>query len=90
MTGALTNKPEISIIVPVFNEINFINDFLLHLKSTCKRSQEIIVVDGGSTDGTWQWLETLTDISILQTKAGRANQMNYGACLLYTSPSPRD
>ena len=79
MTGALINKPEISIIVPVFNEINFINDFLLHLKSTCKRSQEIIVVDGGSTDGTWQWLETLTDISILQTKAGRANQMNYGA-----------
>ena len=85
MTGALINKSEISIIVPVFNEINFINDFILHLKSTCQSPQEIIIVDGGSTDGTWKWLESLTDIRVLQTKTGRANQMNFGAKIAKTS-----
>ncbi len=85
MTGALINKPEISIIVPVFNEINFINDFISHLKSTCQTPQEIIIVDGGSTDGTGQLLESLTDISVFQTKTGRANQMNFGAKIAKTS-----
>ena len=85
MTGALINKPEISIIVPVFNEINFINDFISHLKSTCQTPQEIIIVDGGSTDGTRQLLESLTDISVFQTKTGRANQMNFGAKIAKTS-----
>ena len=85
MTGALINKPEISIIVPVFNEINFINDFISHLKSTCQTRQEIIIVDGGSTDGTGKLLESLTDISVFQTKTGRANQMNFGAKIAKTS-----
>jgi rSAM/selenodomain-associated transferase 2 len=85
MTGALINKPEISIIVPVFNEINFINDFISHLKSTCQTPQEIIIVDGGSTDGTGKLLESLTDISVFQTKTGRANQMNFGAKIAKTS-----
>jgi rSAM/selenodomain-associated transferase 2 len=85
MTGDLINKPEISIIVPVFNEINFINDFISHLKSTCQTPQEIIIVDGGSTDGTRQLLESLTDISVFQTKTGRANQMNFGAKIAKTS-----
>ena len=85
MTGALINKPEISIIVPVFNEINFINDFISHLKITCQTPQEIIIVDGGSTDGTGKLLESLTDISVFQTKTGRANQMNFGAKIAKTS-----
>ena len=85
MTGALINKPEISIIVPVFNEINFINDFISHLKSTCQTRQEIIIVDGESTDGTGKLLESLTDISVFQTKTGRANQMNFGAKIAKTS-----
>ena len=85
MTGALINKPEISIIVPVFNEINFINDFISHLKSTCQTPQEIIIVDGESTDGTGKLLESLTDISVFQTKTGRANQMNFGAKIAKTS-----
>ncbi len=43
-----------------------------------KIGHEIIVVDGGSIDDTYQIAEPLAD-KILLTKSGRANQMNFGA-----------
>ena len=44
----------ISIIIPVFNEADTIGKLLSHLikNSSLKNISEIIVVDGGSTDGT--------------------------------------
>ena len=33
MTGNSTNRPQISIVVPVFNEICIIETFVAHLKS---------------------------------------------------------
>ena len=58
MTGALTNKPRLSIIVPVLNEIDFISDFISHLENVLSSPQEIIFVDGYSSDGTWELLQT--------------------------------
>jgi glycosyltransferase involved in cell wall biosynthesis len=57
MTGSSTNKPQLSIIVPVLNEITGIELFVAHLKSQWRNPQELIFVDGGSTDGTWEWLQ---------------------------------
>ncbi|WP_179004699.1 TIGR04283 family arsenosugar biosynthesis glycosyltransferase [Winogradskyella forsetii] len=44
----------ISIIIPVLNEVEIIGDLLNHLNenATSSNISEIIVVDGGSTDGT--------------------------------------
>lgn len=71
--------PKISIIIPVLNEAKGIVkllDYLLSLNSDL--ASEILLVDGGSTDGTLELLKSY-DIHVLNSKKGRARQMNLGA-----------
>ena len=50
-----TPPPEISIIIPCYNEQRFIADVLQRLvQQSCKARYEIVIVDGRSTDGTRQ------------------------------------
>jgi rSAM/selenodomain-associated transferase 2 len=53
----------ISIIIPVFNEADTIGKLLSHLikNSSLKNISEIIVVDGGSTDGTQEIITSFMD-----------------------------
>ncbi len=72
----------ISIIIPVLNEADYITDLLYHLidNASLTTIQEIIVVDGGSTDNTVAIVKNLDlNIIVLQSKKGRAKQMNLGA-----------
>jgi rSAM/selenodomain-associated transferase 2 len=67
---------QISVIIPVFNEAEGIDEFLAHLNT---RTQiEVIVVDGGSTDKTLSLMQGKVD-SVISTTLGRAHQMNVGA-----------
>jgi rSAM/selenodomain-associated transferase 2 len=66
----------ISVIIPVLNEVKNIRvaiDSIFPSDNT-----EVIVVDGGSNDGT---IEVVKDLGVilLYSRAGRANQMNLGA-----------
>ncbi|PYJ07199.1 MAG: glycosyltransferase [Verrucomicrobia bacterium] len=70
--------PALSIIVPVLNEARLIFAFLRHLRA--QAPAEIIVVDGGSEDGTVSLCEPLADQVICAT-GGRAAQMNAGAAV---------
>ena len=45
-----------SIIVTVLNEIGDIGRVVPSLLAQSPPAAEVIVVDGGSTDGTWEWL----------------------------------
>jgi rSAM/selenodomain-associated transferase 2 len=67
----------ISIIVPVLNEAAIIREFLAHLRIAAPDA-EIVVVDGGSRDGTLELCGDLADC-VAQTSRGRARQMNAGA-----------
>ena len=67
----------VSIIVPVLDEAPIIRAFLEHL-CLVAAAAEIIVVDGGSTDGTLALCHGLAD-HVSQTTRGRARQMNAGA-----------
>ncbi|GGD21079.1 TIGR04283 family arsenosugar biosynthesis glycosyltransferase [Hyunsoonleella pacifica] len=80
---------KISIIIPVFNEAEYITNLLNHLIKNASEThiKEIIVVDGGSSDdtqkvvlNTFPVFEKLkTNIQLVISKKGRAKQMNKGA-----------
>jgi rSAM/selenodomain-associated transferase 2 len=67
----------VSIIVPVFNEAPLIRPFLSNLRERT-RGAEIIVVDGGSTDGTDRLAAGFCD-RVIRSARSRAKQMNVGA-----------
>lgn len=70
----------ISIIIPAYNEEAKIGALLSFLKKYSEHQvQEIIVVDGGSSDNTVEAAEE-EGAKVLKSPAkGRANQMNFGA-----------
>src|SRR5690349_24468609 len=67
----------ISIIIPVLNEASTIQQFLESLADRA-RDAEIIVVDGGSSDDTFELARNRCD-QCLRADRGRARQMNSGA-----------
>ena len=69
----------ISIIIPVLNEADRITQLVKSLLEIKDLSDEIIVVDGGSTDGTLDKALSLGVKAISANKSGRAAQMNLGA-----------
>ncbi len=68
----------ISVIIPVLNESETIEVFLRHLQPFRNSGHELIVVDGGSADGTPDKCVPFAD-KVLVTSTGRAHQMNVGA-----------
>ncbi|MFI1745278.1 TIGR04283 family arsenosugar biosynthesis glycosyltransferase [Thalassobellus sediminis] len=79
-------KHLISIIIPVFNEVNNISPLLNHLSENASKENisEIIFVDGGSTDGSQEKIQSFESLNnfkilLLNAEKGRAKQMNFGA-----------
>lgn len=69
---------QLSIIIPVLNEAATIQQSLRDLQPYRQQGHEVIVVDGGSRDGTTGLAEPLCD-RLLTSRPGRALQMNTGA-----------
>lgn len=74
----MSRRPLISIIMPVLNEAEGLTSALLALTPFQQRGVELIVVDGGSSDGTTEVATPLAD-RVLSAPRGRASQMNAGA-----------
>jgi rSAM/selenodomain-associated transferase 2 len=68
----------LSIIMPVLNEAAGIETALQALVPLRARGAEVIVVDGGSSDGTAGLARPLSD-HVLSARRGRGLQMNAGA-----------
>lgn len=75
--------PEISVIIPTFNEEQTLNKTVRHLLRTAHHPSdiEIIVADGGSVDRTSDIAKDLPVSYHRCTRKGRAAQMNEGAGL---------
>jgi rSAM/selenodomain-associated transferase 2 len=72
--------PTLSIVIPVLNEAAAIADTLAALAPLRTRGVQVIVVDGGSTDGTVALATPWAD-AVIAAPCGRARQMNAGAAL---------
>lgn len=75
-----TNNFDLSIIIPIYNEIEIITNIkkLINQLLNSDRSIEILFIDGGSTDGTLQWLLNCKRIRVIQSEKGRGNQLVRG------------
>jgi rSAM/selenodomain-associated transferase 2 len=69
-------RAQFSIIVPVFNEAQLLQPFLMHLRERTPGA-EIIVADGGSSDGTANLAQGFCD-QLVVSQRSRATQMNAG------------
>lgn len=70
-------SPEkISVIMPVLNEAKSLRHTLNELPISSH--EELIIVDGGSSDGTLSVARDFTD-KVFSAKTGRASVMNFGA-----------
>lgn len=72
------NSPWLSVIVPVRNEATRLAATLMPLQPWRARGVQVLVVDGGSDDGSAEVARSLAD-EVLYSKPGRARQMNRGA-----------
>lgn len=68
----------VSIVVPVLNEQPMLTELIDHLHSFSDVTCEIIIVDGGSDDGSFDIIKK-SGFFNLQSGPGRALQMNQGA-----------
>lgn len=71
-------RPALSIVMPVLDEAGQIEATLAALAPLRRRGVELIVVDGGSQDGTVALARAEAD-AVLDAPRGRARQMNAGA-----------
>ena len=69
---------KLSIIIPVYNEAANIIATLRRLQNYRFQGHEVIVVDGGSRDNSFDCAVGLVD-KLLMSRPGRAMQMNIGA-----------
>lgn len=70
--------PELSLVIPALDEAAGILETLRVLQPLRDRGQELILVDGGSRDGTPELAAPLVE-RVLESPPGRARQMNTGA-----------
>jgi rSAM/selenodomain-associated transferase 2 len=76
-------RTDLSVVVPTLDEAGAIEATLGALAPLRARGVEIVVVDGGSRDGTPIFAAPLAD-RVLTSERGRARQMNAGAAATRT------
>ncbi|TVQ67297.1 MAG: glycosyltransferase [Balneolaceae bacterium] len=78
----MQNDERISVIIPAYNESDSIWELVHYLEDAgSERIEEILVVDGGSTDGTAEVAKEAGARVIHSPRKGRAAQMNSGAAV---------
>ncbi len=68
----------LSIIIPVLNERHHLPATLSCL-AEANLTDDILVVDGGSADGTREWLNRQSIARVIEAERGRGAQLNAGA-----------
>lgn len=88
----MTVMATVSIIIPVLNEVANLAHLFTNINKLNPKPQQVILVDGGSTDDSIDIIRSFInelmsyndckiDWQMIESKAGRALQMNTGAAL---------
>jgi glycosyltransferase involved in cell wall biosynthesis len=74
-------SPSISVIIPTYDRLPFLQEAVRSVEAQSLLCWELIVVDDGSTDGTWAWLASQPHIRAvrLPQRSGPAAARNRGA-----------
>lgn len=77
-------NPQLSVIVPVYNEAANLLELFSSLKNQSGIRFEVVLVDGGSTDDTFMQCQQIAatvhfDCRVIRADKGRAQQLNAGA-----------
>lgn len=78
---ATTGLPAVSIVMPCFNGVAHLPTSVGSVLQQTLQSWELIVVDDGSTDGSYDWLESQTDprlVRVRQSNQGVSAARNAG------------
>lgn len=70
----------ISVVIPVLNEAPSLPLAIASIRIALP-GEEIIVVDGGSTDGSREWILRQPDVRVLDSIRGKGSQQNEGVRL---------
>jgi rSAM/selenodomain-associated transferase 2 len=76
--GGEPGDTTVSVIIPLLNEAAGVAGFFAHWRELRARGAELLLVDGGSQDGTVPLIER-AGFAVLRSARGRARQMNAGA-----------
>ncbi len=68
----------VSIIIPALNERACLPSTIASARRAFSEAQ-IVVADGGSTDGTLEWASAQTDVLLVRSPRGKGPQQNAGA-----------
>lgn len=69
---------KISVVIPVLNELVNLAPMLDSVRAAIS-DIEVIAVDGGSTDGSLEWLNEQQGVGLLSSRCGKGTQQNAGA-----------
>ncbi len=76
----MVTQPTVSIIVPTFNRLNKLRRCIDRIRHNVAIDREVIVVDGGSTDGARDWLADQGDLRVIleERREGAVRAFNKG------------
>ncbi len=74
------NERIVSIVVPTFNRFERLRHCIDMIRANVRHPSEVIVVDGGSTDGTRDWLSNQSDLRVIleDRREGAVRAFNKG------------
>jgi glycosyltransferase involved in cell wall biosynthesis len=77
MEGALMSGVDVSVVIPCFNSKDYVGEAIRSVRASPELTVEVIVVDDGSTDGSWEELNRLREVEFpflkILSHPGRVN-----------------
>jgi len=83
------DRPIVSLLMPAYNAVQFIKAAIDSLKAQTYKGWELIIVDDGSTDGTWELASKLAEsdfrIKVYRNETNLGIPKNRAKCFSYST-----